>query len=62
MKMVCPKVKIIHPTMYLRIHDGLAKSQIDETTLLAVQQQMAQQAFAQIPDIVKRVCVQECFV
>jgi hypothetical protein len=29
---------------------------IDEATLLAVQQQMAQQAaFAQIPDVVKRV-------
>ncbi len=34
----------------------LAQSRIDEATLLAVQQQMAQQAaFAQIPDVVKRV-------
>ena len=33
-----------------------AQSRIDEATLLAVQQQMAQQAaFAQIPDVVKRV-------
>lgn len=34
----------------------LAQSRIDEATILAVQQQMAQQAaFAQIPDVVKRV-------
>ena len=33
-----------------------AQSRIDEATLLAVQQQVAQQAaFAQIPDVVKRV-------
>ncbi|GBE84293.1 eukaryotic translation initiation factor 3 subunit 6 [Sparassis latifolia] len=41
--------------------DGLyddAQSRIDEVTLLAVQQQMAQQAaFAQIPDVVKRFIV-----
>lgn len=31
--------------------------QIDESTLIAMQQHMAQQAaFAQIPDVVKRVC------
>lgn len=41
--------------MQLRIHGGLAKSNIDDTTMLAMQQQMAQQAFAQIPDVVKRV-------
>lgn len=33
------------------------KSHVDETTLLAAQQQMAQQAFAQIPDVVKRFIV-----
>lgn len=35
---------------------------LDETTLLAMQQQMAQQAaFSQIPDVVKRVSVQTLY-
>ncbi len=34
----------------------LAQPRIDEATIIAVQQQMAHQAaFAQIPDVVKRV-------
>lgn len=55
------EVKTKYPVTQLRICNDIAKSHIDETTLLAVQQQMAQQAFAQIPDVVKRVRMQECF-
>jgi translation initiation factor 3 subunit L len=34
---------------------AIAQSRIEDTTSLAMQQQIAQQAFAQIPDVVKRV-------
>ena len=41
----------------------VAQPRIDEATLLAVQQQVAQQAaIAQIPDAVKRVCHPSCSV
>ena len=57
MKMVC--LKIQNHTLGGVNPRGLtmvtAKSHIDESTLVAAQQQMAQQAFAQIPDVVKRV-------
>jgi hypothetical protein len=55
MKTVRPKLRIILLTTWSKINNDAVKSHIDETTLLAAQQQIAQQAFAQIPDVVKRV-------
>ena len=44
--------------VYLNLQNDPAQPHIDEATLAAAQQMMAQQAaFAQIPDVVKRVCV-----